>query len=81
MCVSEMLDNLLTKSSFTQLVEGLVLNERMTYIEAILHICEDRGLDPSDVGKLVTPAIKAKLEAEGMAANLLPKSNSLGSFL
>ena len=75
------LDNLLTKASFAQLVEGLVHKEQMTYIEAILHICEDRGIDPSDVSKLVAPAIKSKVEAEGMAANLLPKSNSLNSFL
>lgn len=75
------LDNILTKASFTQLIEGLVHKEQMTYIEAILHICEERGIDPSEVSKLVTPAIKSKLEVEGMAANLLPKSNSLGSFL
>lgn len=76
-----MLDNLLTKTSFTQLVEDLVHKEKMTYIEAIIHICEERGIDPSDVGKLVTPAIKAKLEVEGMASNLLPKSNSLSNFI
>ena len=76
-----MLDNLLTKASFTQIVEDLVHKEQMTYIEAILHLCEERGIDPADVGKLVTPAIKSKLEVEGMAANLLPKSNSLNSFL
>ena len=76
-----MLDNLLTKASFTQLVEDLVHKEKMTYIEAILHVCEERGIDPSDVGKLVVPGIKSKLEAEGMAANLLPKSNSLTNFL
>lgn len=76
-----MLENLLTKTSFTQLVEGLVHKEKMTYIEAILHICDERGIDPADVGKLVTPGIKSKLEAEGMAANLLPKSNSLSNFI
>ena len=75
------LDNLLTKASFTQIIEDLVHLEQMTYIEAILHLCEERGIDPADVSKLVTPAIKAKLEVEGMAANLLPKSNSLNSFL
>lgn len=79
--MTAMLENLLTKATFAQLVEDLVHKERMTYIEAVLHVCEDRGLDPSDVGKLIAPAIKSKLEAEGMAANLLPKSNSLKSFL
>ena len=76
-----MLDNLLTKASFTQLVEDLVRAEKMTYIEAILHLCAERDIDPGDVGKLVTSCIKSKLEVEGMAANLLPKSNSLSIFL
>ena len=75
------LENLLTKATFTQLVETAVAKESMTYIEAVLHICEERGLDPGDVSKLVTPPIKAKLEAEGMAANLLPKYSSLDSFI
>lgn len=79
--MAAMLENILTKTVFAQLVEDLVYKEHMTYIEAVLHICEDRGLDPSDVGKLIAPTIKSKLEAEGMAANLLPRSNSLKSFL
>lgn len=76
-----MLENLLTKASLTQLVEQLVKDEHMSYIEAVLHICEERSIDPADIGKLIGPTIKSKIEAEGMAANLLPRSNSLQSFL
>ena len=76
-----MLDNILTKTTLTQRVEELVKVEKMTYIEAVLHICSEHGIDPSDIGKLIVPAIKSKIEAEGMAANLLPRSNSLGNFL
>ena len=76
-----MLENLLTKASLTQLVEQLVKAEHMSYIEAVLHVCEERSIDPADIGKLIAPSIKAKIEAEGMAANLLPRSNSLDTFL
>jgi hypothetical protein len=30
---------------------------------------------------LIGPTIKAKIEAEAMSANLLPKNNSLSSFI
>lgn len=76
-----MLDNIITKASFTQLIEDLVHNKKMGYIEAVLHICDERQIDPSDVGKVISPSIKSKIEAEAMSNNLLPKTNSLESFL
>lgn len=75
------LDNILTKAKLTEIVEDLVRTEKLSYIDAVLHVCTERGIDPSDVGKLISPPIKAKIEVEGMASNLLPKSNSLNSFL
>ncbi len=76
-----MLDDILTKALVTQLVENLVHTEKMTYMEAVLHICNERLIDPLDIGKLIGPTIKSKIEVEAMAANLLPKSNSLASFI
>ena len=76
-----MLDDILTKALVTQLVENLVHSEKMTYMEAVLHICNDRLIDPLDIGKLIGPTIKSKIEVEAMAANLLPKSNSLANFI
>ena len=76
-----MLENILTKATLTQRVEELVKVEKMSYIEAVLHVCSEHQIDPADIGKLIVPSIKSKIEAEGMAANLLPKSNSLNNFL
>lgn len=76
-----MLDDILTKAIVTQLVENLVHTEKMSYMEAVLHICNERLIDPLDIGKLIGPTIKTKIEAEAMTRNLLPKSNSLSSFI
>lgn len=76
-----MLESILTKASLALLVEKLVHEEKMSYIEAVLHVCEERLIDPLDIGKLIAPAIKSKIEAEAMQSNLLPKSNSLSSFI
>ena len=76
-----MLDNILTKAIVTQLVENLVFTEKMTYMEAVLYICNDRLIDPLDIGKLIGPTIKSKIEAEAMTRNLLPKGNSLLNFI
>lgn len=76
-----MLDNILTKQSLATIIEKLVIDEKMTYMEAVLHYCEEKQIDPLDIGKLISPVIKSKIEAEAMTRNLLPKSNSLDSFM
>ena len=76
-----MLDNILTKQSLALIIEKLVVDEKMTYMEAVLHYCEEKQIDPLDIGKLISPVIKNKIEAEAMTRNLLPKGNSLDSFM
>jgi len=83
-CLAEtkiMLKDIPTKQSLTQIIENLVSKEGMSYIEAALHYCEELQIDPLDIGKLISPVIKSKIEAEAMAANLLPKGNSLSNFI
>lgn len=67
----------MTKKRFSNLVEDCVRKNRMDYMDAILHLCEQRGLDPSDVGKLISPVIKEKLEAECIGARLIKSDTSV----
>ena len=69
----------LTKSKFTKLVEDTVNELRLSYMDAILYLCEKNSLEPEDMKKFVSPIIKDKLEAEAMQLNFLPKGNTLDS--
>lgn len=69
-------ERILTKKRFTKMIEECVQMKKMGYMDAILHICEVRGLDPSDVGKLVAPPIKEKLKAECISVNLIKNDTS-----
>jgi uncharacterized protein YdhG (YjbR/CyaY superfamily) len=71
----------LTKSKFTKLVEQTVTELKISYMEAILHLCDKNDLEPEDMKKFVSPIIKDKLEAEAMQLNFLPKQNTLDSAL
>lgn len=64
-------DSILTKKKFAMLVEENVAKHRLTYMDAILKVCDDRELDPADIGKLVSPVIKDKLEAECIELRLI----------
>ena len=71
----------LNKNKFTKLIEKTVIDLKLSYMDAILHLCEKNDIDPEDVKKFVPPIIKGKLEAEAMSLNFLPKTNSIDSAL
>lgn len=71
------MSNFLTKSEFSKVVEKNVLENRMGYMEAVLHVCEDHDIDPEDVRKFVSAPIQEKIEGEARRLNLIPRTNEL----
>jgi hypothetical protein len=65
-----------TKASLAEKVENLVRNDHLTYVEAIIHICDETGIDPADIAKLVTGALKDKVAVEAMDRNIIPKTTT-----
>lgn len=63
----------LTKAKFSKIVEAAVLELKVPYMEAVLHVCEKNGIEPEDVSKFISPIIKGKIEAEAQSLNFLPK--------
>jgi hypothetical protein len=72
-------DQFLNKSRFTKLIESAVTDLRISYMDAILHVCEKNNIEPEDVSKFISPIIKGKVEAEAMNLNFLPKLSSFDS--
>lgn len=69
--------NFLNKQKFSMLIEETVLKDKISYMDAIIEVCERNNIDLEEVKKYVSPAIKDKLEAEARQLNYLPKLNSL----
>jgi len=67
----------MTKSKFSKLVDAVVLEKRISYMDAVLHLCEKYNIDPEDSKKYVSTVVKSKIEVEAMNLNFLPKSNEL----
>ena len=71
-------DFVLTKKNFSIMVENLVNRKRMPYMDAILNLCNERGIDPGDANGLLTNIVKEKLEVEAAKEGRLKvKHNSL----
>ena len=77
--IEELEHKIMTKKRFTKAVEVLVADKKMSYLDAMTYIIEQRGMDYMAVKKLISPALKEKLTQEATGLNLVKakKKNSL----
>ena len=59
----------LTKAKLTKLIQHTVLEKRLTYIDAIVDICEENKIEIEDISKFLSPVVKEKIEVEAMNLN------------
>lgn len=67
----------MTKTKFSKLVESVVLEKNLSYIDAVIYCCEKNNIEIEDSRKYVSVIVKNKLEAEAMGLNFLEKSAEL----
>jgi len=71
------LDNLmLTKQKFSKLVESIILqNKNMTYLDAVIMVCEKNNIEVEDTKKFISNGIKSKIESEATKLNMMQEKN------
>lgn len=67
----------MTKVKFGKLVDACVIRHQLSYMDAILHVCEENNIEVEDTRKYVSNVLKTKLEAEAMKLNFLEKGAEL----
>jgi ABC-type uncharacterized transport system ATPase subunit len=71
MVIKELETKIMTKKRFSKAVEEIVLKQSTTYIDAITYVVEERGMDYSNIKKLLSESLLAKLTAEASAKRLI----------
>jgi hypothetical protein len=62
----------MNSKEFSLIIEGVVKDKRpITYMDAILWYCEDNKIEVETVGRLISKALKEKIQVECTTANLL----------
>ena len=64
-------EKIMTKKRFSAGVEALVVKNNMSYMDAMNYIIEKRGMDYSNIKKLLSPSLKAKLQNEASDLKLI----------
>ena len=68
-------DKFISKEKFAEEIESMVLNTKMTYIDAIVEYCEEKGIEVESASKLISKPLKEKIRCEATELNYLKKTS------
>ena len=68
-------DKFMTTARFSTEVEGLVKEDSMSYIDAIIHYCGENDIELETVPKLISKPLKEKLKYEAQQLNYMKKTS------
>jgi len=72
-------EKIMTRKRFSTAVEEIVAKQNMSYMDAMNYIIEKRGMDYSNIKKLLSDSLREKVTAEAQELNLIrdKKGNTL----
>lgn len=66
-----------TANEFSLHIEQIVLDKKISYMDAVLEYCKENYLEPEDVASLINKSLKDKIEMDFRELNYLPKQATL----
>ena len=63
--------------NFTIAIENIAKEKKITHMEAVLWYCEQEGIEPDTINRLISKGLKQKIEANARDLNFLPKQAQL----
>jgi len=58
-------------------IQELVEETKLSYMDAVLHYCDQNGMEPETAAQLVNSKLKAQIREEAEELNFLPKTAKL----
>ena len=66
-----------TSKTFSLKIEQIALEKNITHMDAVLWYCSKNEIDPSTISKLISKALKEKIEVNATDLNFIPKKSKL----
>ena len=69
----------MNSKEFSFEIEKVVKEKKLTYMDAVLHYCEEHDIDTGTVSSLISKSLKEKIQVEAIDLRLLstPKGGIL----
>ena len=62
---------------FMENIENLVQQTKMTYIDAVMHYCEENKLEPETASKMIGGKLKQNIQEEAEDLHLIERTSKL----
>ena len=69
--------NTQTSAEFYTMIVKLVEDTKLSYMDAVLHYCDQNNMEPETAAQLVNTKLKAQIREEAEVLNFLPKTAKL----
>ena len=66
-----------SSSEFYIKIQELVEETKLSYMDAVLHYCDQNGMEPETAAQLINGKLKAQIREEAEELNFLPKTAKL----
>ena len=66
----------MNSKKFALIIEGIVIEKKMSYMDAVVKYRGDNDIDTASVGPLVNKVLKEKIKEEADNLNLVEKSST-----
>jgi predicted RNA-binding protein with PUA-like domain len=66
----------MTPKRFSKIIEDIVRNKQLNYMDAVLHYCSEHELEPEDIRKFVSKTLKDKIAVNAQDLHYLPKTTA-----
>ena len=65
-----------TPNKFALIIENMVKEKKISYIDAILEYCKDNEIDPSNTKSMINKNLKEKIAYEAQELNMLKEKTA-----
>ena len=62
---------LMNSKKFALIIEGIVKDKRMSYMDAVLEYCKENDIETASVGPLINKALKEKIKEKQSLQKML----------
>ena len=66
-----------TSAEFYTKIVKLVVDTKLSYMDAVMHYCDLNNMEPETAAQLVNTKLKAQIREEAEVLNFLPKTAKL----
>ena len=66
-----------SSSEFYIKIQELVIQTKLSYMDAVLHYCDQNEMEPETAAQLINGKLKAQIREEAEELNFLPKTAKL----